>query len=103
MARTCYNVGITEVIPMTKTIKTAVSLPRATFERAESFRRKKRRSRSGLYATALDAYLEACLKAEEIRELEARHVEGYRRQPEDPAEIEPLLRLALQSLPKEDW
>lgn len=84
---------------MPKSVKTAVSLPAEIFERAEALRRRKRKSRSGLYSAALEAFL----KAEEIREKEARYEAGYRKHPEDPAELEPLLRLSLEALPKEDW
>ena len=39
-------------------MKTAVSIPDGIFESAESFARRRKMSRSGLYARTLDAYLE---------------------------------------------
>ena len=39
-------------------MKTAVSIPDRIFESAESFARRRKMSRSELYARALDAYLE---------------------------------------------
>lgn len=84
---------------MPKTIKTAVSLPAETFRRAEALRRKSGRSRSELYAAAL----EALLKAVEVRELEERYAAGYRAKPETRAEIDWALRAGLTALEPGDW
>lgn len=84
---------------MAKTIKTAVSLPAETFKRAEALRRKTGKSRSGLYAAAL----EALCKAQEVREKEARYEAGYRKHPETAEEVEWATKASLLSLQPEDW
>lgn len=89
------------VIP-NKAVKTAVSLPAETFQRAEALRRKEGKTRSALYAEALEAHL----KALEVRELEARYEAGYRKHPEteaELAEIDAFAKLSAQSLEPEDW
>lgn len=85
---------------MTKSVKTAVSLPREIFLGAETLRRKAKKSRSSLYAAALRAYL----KAEETRLLEEQCVAGYKAHPEDPKEMEAWTKLASEAFgPPEKW
>lgn len=87
---------------MPKSIKTAVSLPEDTYRRAENLRRKARKSRSALYAQAL----QALLKAEEIREKEAQYEAAYRKQPVTQAELEDIkafAKIGWETLEKEDW
>ncbi|MBI3298715.1 MAG: hypothetical protein HYZ75_11160 [Elusimicrobia bacterium] len=81
------------------TIKTAVSLPSATYQKAEQARRKTKQSRSALYTKALETYL----KALEIREMEARYEAGYRAHPEDPEEIRALTKASLSVIANEPW
>lgn len=79
--------------------KTAISLPAETFERAERLRRVLGKSRSELYAMALDAYFGAL----EVRELESRYAAGYSAKPESVKEVEALTRASAEALPAEDW
>lgn len=81
------------------TIKTAVSLPSLTYQKAEQARRKSKQSRSALYARAIELYL----KALEIRELEARYEAGYRKYPEDAEEMRALEKVGLEVIAKEPW
>ena len=85
---------------MARSIKTAVSFPEALYRRAEAYRRKTGRSRSGLYAAALEAYFGIL----ELRENERRYEAGYKVRPEVPAELEAGLKAGLPSWgPPEDW
>ena len=80
-------------------VKIAVSLPPGTFRRAEALRRRRKLSRSALYARALETFL----KASEVRERETVHAAGYHRDPEDAAEAEALTRTSVQSLTEWEW
>ena len=84
---------------MNKTTKTAISLPTETFRHAEALRRKTGKSRSALYAAALESYF----KASEVREKEARYEAGYRAKPESEAELAWVTAAGLAGLQKEDW
>jgi metal-responsive CopG/Arc/MetJ family transcriptional regulator len=84
---------------MAKSIKIAVSLPSDTFHLAENLRRKEKRSRSELYAKALEAYL----KADELREMDARYEAGYRAKPESKEDTAWATRASLTSLKSGDW
>mgnify|MGYP001587484038 CR=1 FL=1 len=81
------------------TIKTAVSLPALTYQKAEQARRKTKQSRSALYTRAIETYL----KALEIREAEARYEAGYHKHPEDPAEYHALTQASLEVIAQEPW
>lgn len=93
-----YNSSMSKII-LTVAVKTAVSLPAETYRRAEALRRKARKSRSALYAEALEAYL----KALETREKEARYEAGYRAMPETRHETAGATKASLASLELEDW
>ena len=83
-------------------IKTAISLPTDTYRRAEALRRKAGKSRSELYASAIEALLSAI----EVRESDARYEDGYRAKPEtarERADAQAFLKAGLPSLDKEDW
>ncbi len=84
---------------MTRSIKTAISLPAETFRRAEKIRRKNGRSRSELYAAALELYLRTL----EVRDLEAVYEAGYRKRPETPEDIQAALQASTEALQAEDW
>ena len=84
---------------MPKRVKTAVSLPEATFKRAEILRLKNGVSRSALYAAALQEYF----KNLEVREMESRYSAGYAATPEDIAEAEAMINIIGEVLPREDW
>lgn len=84
---------------MIRSIKTAVSLPDKTFRRAEALRRKTKKSRSRLYAEALEAYFEA----EQVRELESRYAAGYRDRPEKLGELSSGVKAGASLFEGEDW
>lgn len=85
---------------MNKTVKTAVSIPAETYRKAEAMRKKAKKSRSGFVAEALQAYFAVQEKAE----LDRRDEEGYRRFPEDPAEMDAIMKVVAASWdPKEKW
>jgi metal-responsive CopG/Arc/MetJ family transcriptional regulator len=66
-----------------KTIKTAVSLPAETYQKAEKLRKKLGKSRSLMIADALNSLI----KAEEIRDKEARDRAAYLKHPETDEEV----------------
>ena len=85
-----------------KTIKTAVSLPARTYKRIETLRRKAKKSRSAIYAEAL----EKLAAAEDARVADERYAEAYRRMPETPEELaglEALSRASQKAWSKERW
>lgn len=84
---------------MVKSIKTAISLPVETYRSAENLRRKEKRSRSEFYAKALEAYL----KAEEMRVMDARCEDGYREKPETKDDAVWVARAGLTALKPGDW
>ncbi|MBI2850794.1 MAG: ribbon-helix-helix protein, CopG family [Chloroflexi bacterium] len=61
--------------------------------------KKQRKARSEVIREACVIYL-ARVKEEELDRI---YREGYKRIPEDPAEIEALTALASEVLPKEEW
>lgn len=61
-----------------KTIKTAVSLPAETYQKAEKLRKSLGKSRSQLFADALNRMI----KSIEIREAEEREAAAYKAHPE---------------------
>ncbi len=80
-------------------MKTAVSIPDRIFESAESFARRRKMSRSELYARALDAYLEEH-KAEGITERLDVVYAGPRA---EESRLDPALeRMQAESIPAED-
>lgn len=86
---------------MEHSVKTAISLPAETYQRAEAARKKAGKSRSELYAQALNGFLRAL----EVREMEASYEAGYRKHPERPeevAEVEALAKLAAAAWDPED-
>ena len=61
-----------------KTIKTAVSLPAATYDKAEKLRKIMNKSRSEMIADALNLLI----KTTEIKAAEARDAAAYKARPE---------------------
>lgn len=59
---------MTEILPTgyTWSVKTAISLPDALYHRAERVAQRLGRTRSALYAEALEAYLDATEEADEV-------------------------------------
>ncbi len=80
-------------------MKTAISIPDPLFEAVERLARSQGKSRSQLYAEALQAYLEQ-RRDQSITE---RLNEIYDAEPE-LAELDPALKeMQYRSLPKEEW
>ncbi|MBI4056277.1 MAG: hypothetical protein HY399_01870 [Elusimicrobia bacterium] len=84
---------------MAKTIKTAISLPRKTFEKAEISRKKQGLSRSTLYTNALETYF----GIQKVKELESRYVAGYQTHPEEITDIRAALKASSSIFSQEDW
>lgn len=84
---------------MAHAVRTAISLPKEDFKILEAIRKKLDKSRSQVFLEALRAWFHR-LKTED---LERRYVEGYRKKPEDPAELEAFYKAGLASFPKERW
>lgn len=85
-----------------KTVKTAVSVSAAIYNRVEALRRKAKKSRSAIYAEAL----EKLIKAEEARVADEEYALAYRRFPEtkqERAEAAAWLALSMESWSKEKW
>jgi hypothetical protein len=80
-------------------MKTAFSLPAPLFRAAEAKRRKTGLSRSALYARALAAYL----RADQVREHEARYEAGYRENPEEASELEAILKATAGTMGEGEW
>lgn len=86
-------------MPIPRTVKTSVSLPEPTYRKAEAARRRGRKSRSALYAEALEAHL----KALEVRDAEERYAAGYRNKPEDLGLVAAATRAGAALMAEEDW
>jgi len=84
---------------MGQVVKTAVSIPRDKYRRAEMLRKRTGDSRSALYAKALDSLFTSLT----VRELEARYEAGYRAHPEDANEMGSVMRASLPVVGKEKW
>jgi antitoxin MazE6 len=81
----------------TRDVKIAISLPDTLYRRAEVAARNLKVSRSRLYATALEEFLEQHGNGSVTKRLNT--IYGAK-----PARLDPLLgRMQFVSLPKEDW
>ena len=78
-------------------MKTAISIPDKVFARAEEFAKKKKLSRSRLFAEAIEDYL----NKHDEDEVTANLNKVYAK--EDSSVDPVLLKMALLSLPKEEW
>jgi hypothetical protein len=78
-------------------MKTAISIPDALFEQAEVVARELSLSRSELYATALETFLQSCYPVDVTAKLNDVYVD-------QPSTVDAvLLRLQMSSLPRELW
>ena len=82
-----------------KTVKVAISLPSEVMSRIESLRRKLGLARSQAIVEAVRLWF----KKMEEEALDRKYAEGYRRKPEDPAELNPLMMAGLSSFSKDKW
>lgn len=78
-------------------MKTAISIPDKVFARAEKFAKKKKLSRSRLFAEAIEHYLNKHDEDEVTANLNRVYAK-------EDSSVDPiLLKMALLSLPKEEW
>ncbi len=78
-------------------MKTAISLPDSVFEEAEALASRLGVSRSELYATALQAYLQKYNRNQTLNKLNQVYSEGG-------SELDPALaKMQSVSLPREEW
>ncbi len=84
---------------MAATLKTAISFPRAEFQRLEAIRKRTHQSRSRILLAAFRSWL----KLMEQEALEARYTAGYEREPERVADLEGFYRAGLARLGGERW
>ena len=86
-----YDCGYTQIM------KTAISIPDATFEKADRLARHTGKSRSELYTRAVETFIEAYDHAKTIEAL--NRIYGI-----DSSDLDPVLSaLQANTLPKEDW
>ncbi len=84
---------------MGQVVKTAVSIPRDKYRKAELARKMTGDSRSRFYSRALDSLFSSL----EVREMEEKYEAGYRAKPEDTAELEAALKASALLRGKERW
>lgn len=78
-------------------MKTAISVPNDVFTRIESYAKKKKISRSQLFSEAAQEYLDK----RENEDITANLNEVYSK---EDSSVDPVLfKMALMSLPKEEW
>ena len=78
-------------------MKTAISVRDDLFKRAEKFSRQKKISRSRLFSEAVEEYLDR----QEIGDITANLNEVYSK--EDSTVDPVVLKMAIMSLPKDEW
>ena len=81
------------------TVKTAIAIPKQDFVIVERLRKRLHKTRSQLLVEAFREWLENRRKKEE----DERYAEAYRKQPEDAAEMDAMLRATAGTWPKENW
>ncbi|MCB4756338.1 MAG: ribbon-helix-helix protein, CopG family [Elusimicrobia bacterium] len=84
---------------MARMIKTAVSIPKEDFKIVESLRKKTGKTRSQIIVEAFHSWLREI----RMKELDDQYEEGYRKQPEDPREVEAFFKVGLETWGKEKW
>ena len=78
-------------------MKTAISIPDDVFTRAETFARRRKMTRSGLFTAAVDEYIQHHRDDDVTRELNEVYAN-------EDSSLDPVIaRLQSLSLPKEDW
>lgn len=78
-------------------MKTAISVPNDVFERIERYAKKKKMSRSQLFSKAAEEYLDK----REKEDITASLNEVYSK---EDSSVDPVLfKMAMLSLPKEEW
>lgn len=84
---------------MTQSVKIAVSLPLFQYKQVEVFRRKKGLTRSGAIHMAIEHWFYCDKQQKQI----LQYLEGYRENPEKPAEWEAFEKAQISHLSNESW
>jgi len=84
---------------MPKTAKIAISLPEDLLRVVEEERKARGETRSQFFRRAV----EVLRQKERQRDAVAQYIEGYRRLPESPEEVEAAYRAAVAVLAEEPW
>ena len=82
----------------TKAVKIAISLPKATLDEVEHLRHKLHLPRSQAISQAVSTWL----KQMKEEEMDRKYAEGYKRKPEEPAHLNPLMMAGLASFSKDE-
>jgi metal-responsive CopG/Arc/MetJ family transcriptional regulator len=82
-----------------KSVKIAVSLPKEAYRAMEVVRRRRKTSRSALVAEAIEQWLSALEREQEVR----RYIEAYTRMPEIPEEVAVSRQLWEIASANEEW
>jgi Arc/MetJ-type ribon-helix-helix transcriptional regulator len=85
--------------PMSKAVKFAVSIPGSEFKELETLRKKKGLNRSEFIRETLRLWK----KAKEEEKLVRVYREGYKRVPENLADVEAWEKASLSSMSREEW
>lgn len=80
-------------------VKVAVSLPRGVYRAMEAVRRRRKTTRSALVAEAIQQWLSARERDEDVR----RYTEAYTQMPETPHEAAGTERLSALAFASEEW
>lgn len=80
-------------------VKIAVSLPRGVYHAMEAIRRRRKTTRSALVAEAIQQWLSARERAEDVR----RYTEAYTQMPETSDEVAAAERLSALAFTSEEW
>ncbi len=80
-------------------VKIAVSLPRGVYRAMEAIRRRRKTTRSALVAEAIQQWLSARERDEDMR----RYSEAYTQMPETSEEVAGAERLSALAFASEEW
>ncbi|MBI4609968.1 MAG: hypothetical protein HY726_13285 [Candidatus Rokubacteria bacterium] len=82
-----------------KSVKIAISLPREAYRAMEGVRRRRKTTRSALVAEAIEQWLSALEREEDVQ----RYIEAYTRMPETPEEVALSRQLWEIAAGNEEW
>ena len=82
-----------------KSVKIAISLPREAYRAMEGVRRRRKTTRSALVAEAIEQWLSALEREEDVQ----RYIEAYTRMPESPEEVALSRQLWEIAADNEEW
>ncbi|MBI4562371.1 MAG: ribbon-helix-helix protein, CopG family [Candidatus Rokubacteria bacterium] len=82
-----------------RSVKIAISLPREAYRAMEAIRRRRKTTRSALVAEAIERWLSALDREQDVR----RYIEAYARMPETPEELAVSRQLWEISGANEEW